>query len=201
MAQNQLWCLLPVVDLALRVIDEGSQLIAETGKAFRSVKRFVESQKGDDGVRFNNRQPFIGCRVMSLPIVTVDFWIKLFGLRKRSRIRLSYLGPESRSVVGNSHVSKGDLACRKMLMQQRFEEAKVLHALRQAIANEHEALSFRWGERQVGGGDRLTTDIRRLAKLRSLLVLLLFLDRGDGRVDLGTFKRRDRFVCKCCVYQ
>ena len=88
-----------------------------------------------------------------------------------------------------------------MLMQQRFEEAKVLHALRQAIANEHEALSFRWGERQVGGGDRLTTDIRRLAKLRSLLVLLLFLDRGDGRVDLGTFKRRDRFVCKCCVYQ
>jgi hypothetical protein len=43
MAQNQLWCLFSVVGLALRVIDEGSQLIAETGKAFRSVKRFVES--------------------------------------------------------------------------------------------------------------------------------------------------------------
>ena len=32
-------------------------------------------------------------------------------------------------------------------MQQGFEMAKVLHALGQAIADEHEAFTFGWSER------------------------------------------------------
>ncbi len=163
------------------MIDPGGQLVFEIVDSFKAVVAFVETEKSHDGVGFDNRQPFVRHRVVSLAVVSFDLRAEFFRTGKRPRIRLASLGAQRRSVAGKTHVAEGKFFVRKARIEQRFEMTEVLHALGQAVTDEDDLLTLLRRERQSRCLLWLTTDIFRLLKFGSLASLLLLL-RGGGDV-------------------
>ena len=136
----------PVILLCPGVLEKGLKLPLETLQARWAIKRGIESEEGNDGIRLQPGKPLVrGFKMSSRAGVFLkSLGYQLLGPRKGELpiVITAGMGPESRRVSFIAQVADHDLRLGKSQVELGLEVAEVIHARAQARPDQSDTVAL-----------------------------------------------------------